>query len=65
MHLNVYLLLQAIDATYTEVAAEMGPDSEVMFEAGQITLDIPIEGLVLGNGWTITPQTYPGVSELL
>ena len=43
----------------------MGPSLVVMFEGEQITLDIPMEGIVLENGWTITPQTYPGVSELL
>ena len=36
-----------------------------MFEGEQITLDIPKEDLVLENGWTITPHTTPGVSELL
>ena len=36
-----------------------------MFEGQQITLDIPEEGLMLENGWTITPYTYYGVSELL
>ena len=57
-----FYLLQAIDAKYTEVAAGVGPDQEVMFEEEQITLDIPEEGLVLESGWTITPHTYPGVS---
>ena len=54
--------LQAIDAKYTEVAARVGPDQEVIFEEEQITLDIPKEGIVLDSGWTITPHTYPGVS---
>ena len=58
-------LLQAIDARYTEVAARVGPVQEVMFEGEQITLDIPEEGIVLDSGWTITPHTYPGVSESL
>ena len=43
----------------------MGPDQEVIFEEEQITLDIPKEGIVLESGWTITPFTYPGVSELI
>ena len=43
----------------------MGPDFEVIFEREQIVLDIPKEGLVLENGWTITPYAAPGVSELL
>ena len=50
---------------YTEVAARLGPEQEVIFEGEQITLDIPQEGIVLENRWIITPLTYPGVSELL
>ena len=61
---NIYFLLQAIHAKYTEVAARVGPDQEVMFENDQITLDIPKEGVALESGWTITPHTYPGVSLL-
>ena len=34
----------------------------VMFEGDEITLDIAVEGVVLENGWTITPYTHPGVS---
>ena len=33
-----------------------------MFEGEQITLDIEEEGVVLENGWTISPDTYPRVS---
>ena len=40
----------------------MGPDQEVVFEAEGIALDIPMDGVVLESGWTITPHTYPGVS---
>ena len=36
-----------------------------MFEEEKITLDIPKEGVVVENGWTITPDTYPGVSLLI
>ena len=32
------------------------------FEGDEITLDIAVEGVVLENGWTITPYTHPGVS---
>ena len=42
----------------------MGPYQEVMFEGENITLDIPKEGIVLENGWTVIPDTYPGVSPL-
>ena len=35
----------------------------VMFEHSEITLDIPVDGLVTREGWRITPVTYPTVSE--
>jgi len=56
--------LQAVNAEYAEANARMGPYQEVMFEGEKITLDIPKEGIALENGWTITPDTYPGVSAL-
>ena len=40
----------------------MGPDQEVVFEEEHITLDIKADGIVLENGWTIFPDTYPRVS---
>ena len=55
--------LQAVNAGYAEVNAKMGP-YQVMFEGEKISLDIPKEGIALENGWTITPDTYPGVSAL-
>ena len=58
----VYFLLQAVDTKYTEAAAKVGPDQEVTFEKDNISLDIAAEGLVLENGWTISPYTHPGVS---
>jgi len=47
---------------YTEASARMSSHQEVVFEGEKITLDIPKEGLVLENGWTIIPYTHPGVS---
>ena len=61
----VHAILQAINAKYTEVGARVGPDQEVIFEGEQITLDIPEEGIMLESGWSITPNTHPGVSLLL
>ena len=55
-------LLQAVDAKYAEVGATVGPRQYVIFEMEAITLDIPVEGIVLEDGWTITPYTLPGVS---
>lgn len=56
--------LQAVDAIYAKANARRGPPQEVMFEDEMITLDIPTEGIVVKNEWTITPDTYPGVSAL-
>ena len=33
-----------------------------MFEGENITLDIPKEGLVLENGWTLIPHIHPRVN---
>ena len=43
------------------MAARVGPDQEVMFEDGEITLDIPEDGITLSAGWMIIPLTHPGV----
>ena len=58
---NSFLLLQAADAKYGKSATKVGSDQEVVFEGEQITLDIEEEGIVLKNGWTISPDTYPRV----
>ena len=60
---NAYtFILQAVDTNYTNAAAKAGPSQVVMFEGDEIKLDIAAEGVVLKNGWTITPYTHPGVS---
>ena len=58
----LYFLLQAADAKYAKATAKVGPSQMVMFEGNEIMLDIAVEGVVLENGWTITPYTHPGVS---
>ena len=35
---------------------------EVTFEEKEVTLDVPEEGVVLKNGWKITPAFSPVVS---
>ena len=60
---NAYtFMLQAVDTNYTNAAAKAGPSQVVMFEGDEIKLDVAVEGVVLENGWTITPYTHPGVS---
>ena len=53
--------MQAANAKYAKPPAQVGPSQVVMFEGNEITLDIEVEGVVLENGWAITPITYPGV----
>ena len=54
--------LQAVDAVYAAANARHDCSQEVVFEEREITLAIPVNGLWLENGWTITPLTHPGVS---
>jgi len=42
----------------------MGPHQKVMFAGKEITLDIPLVGITLDTGWTITPLVHPGVRQL-
>ena len=56
------VMLQAVDTNYTNAATKADPNQMVMFEGDEIKLDIAAEGVVLKNGWTITPYTHPGVS---
>ena len=61
-YIKYTFLLQAVDTNYTNAAAKAGPSQVVMFEGDKITLDIAVEGVMLENGWTITPYTHPGVT---
>ena len=56
--------MQAVNAEYARANARMGPYQEVIFKEDMITLDIPKKGIALENGWTIAPDTYPGVGLL-
>ena len=63
VYICVYtFFLQAADAKYAKATAKAGPSQKVIFERDKIMLDIAVEGVVLENGWTITPYTHPGVS---
>ena len=46
------------------MGARVGSHQEVMFAGKEITLDIPLEGITLDSGWTITPLVHPGVRQL-
>ena len=53
-HLSFYMI-QAIQSTYSSLAAVAGPRLEVHFQSDSISLEIPEDGLVLPNGWAIRP----------
>ena len=55
-------LLQVVEEFYSQFASKLGT-FPVMFEASDITLDIPVDGMVTSEGWRITPLTSPTVSE--
>ena len=57
----IHFLLQAANAKYAKPTTQVGPSQMVNFEENEIRLDIEVEGVVLENGWAITPFTYPGV----
>ena len=54
--------LQAVDAKYAEANAVVGSSQKMVFKGEKITLDIPLEGIVLESGWAITPLALPEVS---
>ena len=41
-----------------------GPDQIIEFDSNKIKLDIPLDGAVLKEGWTITPTATLTVSHL-
>ena len=57
-------LSQAVCTEYATMGARVGSHQKVMFAGKEITLDIPLEGITLDTGWTITPLVHPGVRQL-
>lgn len=52
--------LQVVRKHYDHIATREAL-LRIKFGRSEITLDIPVDGLVTKNGWTITPLTYPTV----
>lgn len=52
--------LQVVRKHYDHIATREAI-LRIKFGCSEITLDIPVDGLVTKNGWTITPLTYPTV----
>jgi len=61
--LNLESHIAAVDAMYAGANARLGPLQEVVFEGREIQLAVPKEGIVMENGWTITPLTHPGITK--
>ena len=54
--------LQVVKKEYSpQRGAHEGPEYRIEFESDRITLDIPIEGIVLPEGWKIIPLITPVV----
>ena len=46
---------------YEKKCGLAGADQLVEFESNEISLDIPRKGIILDEGWKITPQIAPVV----
>ena len=57
--------MQAISDSYAAKGAIEGLDQEVEFTADRITLDIPADGIIVKEGWSIRPLIHPTVSDAL
>ena len=44
---------------YEKERGSSGADQLVEFESNEISLNIPLEGITLDQGWKITPQIRP------
>ena len=57
--------MQAISYSYAATGAIEGLHQEVEFTADEITLDIPADGIIVREGWSIKPLIHPTVSDAL
>ena len=51
----MYILTKATDFKYATYKCKVGFEQQVEFERDEITLDIAEEGVILPDGWKITP----------
>ena len=54
--------MQVVEEEYSKKHAHSGPDQSVEFESDMISLDIPMEGILI-KSWKITPLIRPVVSS--
>ena len=53
------ILCQEVKKFYSGEGAEAGPYLEVIFDGEEVSLDIPIGGIILPSGWSLRPLVYP------
>ena len=58
------MYLQAVKEKYDKKHVTDGPHLPVEFEASSITLELPDDGVALGEGWKLLPLFYPEVRYL-
>ena len=58
----MYILTQATDFKYATYKCTVSCELEVEFEGDEITLDTAEEGVMLPDGWKITPCSHPRAS---
>ena len=58
--MTLFLYKQKVKSFYfREQKAEAGPYLRVTFDGEEVSLDIPKEGIILPNGWSLLPLVYP------
>ena len=55
------MILQVVKKHYDGLDAILDSDQEVVFEADEITLDIPSDGRTIKKSWKIVPLIKPKV----
>ena len=63
--LMITVTLQVVQQHYTAMGVTIGLDLPVEFESDSISLKLPPEGVMLENGWRITPLTPPVVRKFI
>ena len=57
--------VQEIQRYYVLKSAIEGLDQEVEFAADRITLEVPVGGTTVEEGWAVKPLVHPTVRKLL
>lgn len=55
----MHVYMQNVENIYLKNKAEIGPRFEVIFDEDEVSLEIPEDGITLGNEWSLLPLVYP------